>query len=183
MEMLLSSFIKNPRNARYDGEDKDENIVYLFRGSFITNLGWISLTILALFVPFIASLFYPVPGKEFISPDFAFIIVLFWYLAVIGFAYHKFLIWYFNVYIVSDKKVVDIDFHGLLYKNISEAPIRNVEDVTSKVKGSLRMIFNYGYVYIQTAGSQREIEFEDVDNPAKVRDLISDFVVKLRYGR
>ncbi|HDQ88580.1 MAG TPA: PH domain-containing protein [candidate division WWE3 bacterium] len=182
---LLSSFIKNPSKTRYDGEDTDEKILYLFRRSHIVNLKWIFITVFMLFTPFFASLFYGSPlnnGDLILSPELMGISTIFWYLATFGFVLHNFFIWYFNVYIVSSKKIVDIDFHGLLYKNISEAPIKNVEDVTSNVSGLMGTIFNYGYVYIQTSAEKREFEFEDVDNPAKVRDLIADFVERRKNG-
>jgi len=191
----LSSFIKHPKGTRYDGEDKDEHIVYLFRGSFITNLGWIFIAIVMLLLPFALSLI-PSNTSTFISengirgmtasytfsPRFILALLLFWYLATFGFVMHSFLLWFFNVYIVSSKKIIDIDFKGLTYKNISEAPIKNVEDVTSNGSGVLGTIFNYGYVNIQTAANQREFEFENVSNPARVRDLIADFVYKKRNG-
>jgi len=75
-----------------------------------------------------------------------------------------------------------MDFHGLLSKNISEAPLKNVEDVTSNVTGALRVIFNYGHVYIQTSAEKREFDFEDVANPSKVRDLVSDLAMEVRRG-
>ncbi len=77
---------------------------------------------------------------------------------------------------------MDIDFRGLTYKNISEAPIKNIEDVTSNVSGFFGTTFNYGYVDIQTSAEKREFEFENVTNPAKIRDLISDLVEKVKNG-
>jgi hypothetical protein len=90
--------------------------------------------------------------------------------------------WYFNVYIISDKKIVDIDFRGFLYKNISEAPIKNIEDVTSNVSGLFGTTFNFGYVDIQTSAEKREFEFENVSNPSKIRDLIADLVEEVKNG-
>jgi hypothetical protein len=77
---------------------------------------------------------------------------------------------------------VDVDFHGILYKNISEAPLRNVEDVTSNISGALEVIFNYGSVFIQTSAEKREFEFENVKNPSKIRDIISDLVTEMKHG-
>lgn len=77
---------------------------------------------------------------------------------------------------------MDLDFVGLLHKNISETSLHNIEDVTSTVSGALRITFNYGSVFIQTAGETREFEFTDVANPSKVRDILSDIVVKIKKG-
>jgi len=138
-----------------------------------------------LLVPFILSIIYAgiaVNNLPTLSSKLAFILNLFWYLLTFGFVFQNFLNWFFNVYIITNKKIVDMDFHGLLSKNVSEAPLRNVEDVTSNVTGTLRVIFNYGHVYIQTSAEKREFDFEDVANPTKVRDLISDLATEVRHG-
>lgn len=183
MSILLSSFIERPEKTRFDGEDEDEKILYVFRRSFITNFQWIAVAIVMLFVPLVLDTIYANAAiKELpnISRRLAFILNLFWYLGTFGFILQNFLNWFFNVHIVSNKKIVDVDFHGVLSKNISEAAIQNVEDVTSNVTGALRVIFNYGHVFIQTSAEKREFEFEDVANPAKIRDLISDLAVEVR---
>ena len=185
MITLLSSSIKDPTETHYDGEDTGEKILYLFRRSFITNLRWIFSTGIMLLIPFVASLFYESAinnQAQTISPQFAGTIVILWYLVTFGFAFHSFLMWYFNVYIISDKKIVDIDFRGFLYKNISEAPIKNIEDVTSNVSGLFGTTFNFGYVDIQTSAEKREFEFENVSNPSKIRDLIADLVEEVKNG-
>ena len=185
MSILFSSFIQKPKRTSFDGEDRDEYILYVLRRSFITNIGWIATGTLMILVPFVLDIIYAnttANSLPTLSPKLAFILNLFWYLLTLGFIFQCFLNWFFNVYIITNKKVVDMDFHGLLSKNISEAPLRNVEDVTSNVTGALRVIFNYGHVYIQTSAEKREFDFEDVANPSKIRDLISDLAVEVRHG-
>ena len=185
MSILFSSFIQKPKKTSFDGEDKDEHILYVLRRSFITNLGWMSLGTFMLLVPFILDIMYAnatANGLPTLSTKLAFILNLFWYLLTCGLIFQCFLNWFFNVYIITNKKIVDMDFHGLLSKNISEAPLKNVEDVTSNVTGALRVIFNYGHVYIQTSAEKREFDFEDVANPSKVRDLISDLAMEVKRG-
>lgn len=72
---------------------------------------------------------------------------------------------------------MDFDFHGVIFKNIAETTLDNIEDVTSTVRGAFGIIFNIGEVKIQTAAEKPEFEFSHIDNPAAVRDIISDLVV------
>jgi hypothetical protein len=176
--MVLSSCVKDPNKTAYDGMDRDEKVLYVFRRSLITNIPWVSFTLVLVFFPFFA---WPyVSGFLTLPINFEMVITLFWYLFVFGYAFHNFTLWFFNVYIVSSKKIIDIDFHGLLYKDISEATLDNIEDVTSVVKGTFGTIFNIGAVYVQTAGESREFEFTGVDRPAKIRDLIADLKADYR---
>lgn len=179
MFSCFKSILEHPNGITYDGVDADEKILYVMRQSFITNIPWIFMVI----VLSISPMFLLPTLPDFISVSFRLVLVIFWYLVTFGFGFQRFLNWFFNVYIVSDKKIVDVDFHGIMYKNISEAPLRSIEDVTSTVKGFFGVIFNIGDVYIQTAAEQREFEFTNIDNPSKVRDLISDLVAKKRRER
>jgi len=172
--MFYDSFLENPKSITYHGEDSDEQILYVLRQSFILNIPWILGTLLLLLFP---PLIFPLLPK-YIGISFKFSVVLFWYLVLFGYAFQRFINWFFNVYIISDKKIVDVDFHGIMYKKISEATLDSVEDVTSTVKGLTGILFNIGHVYIQTAAENREFEFEGILNPSKVRDIISDLVAK-----
>jgi membrane protein YdbS with pleckstrin-like domain len=180
---LFYSILKKPPHTHVAGEDPDEQILYVFRRSFITNFDWILVTILLLVTPLVASFIFAFASPEtraIVSPQLAFILTLFWYLFTFGFVFQNFINWFFNVYIITSKRVLDLDFIGLLYKNISEAPLTSVEDVTSTVRGTIRVIFNYGTVYVQTAAQQREFQFEDVADPSKVRDIVSDIVTSVK---
>jgi hypothetical protein len=181
MSSLLGTFIKEPKNTKFDGEDDDEDILYIFRRSFITNLDWICIAVVMVITPSIVGGILSFDNIT-VSRSFLFTLSVFWYLATVGFLFQNFTNWFFNVYIITTKRIVDVDFHGILYKNISEAPLKNLEDVTSNISGALEVIFNYGSVFIQTSAEKREFEFESIPNPAKVRDIISDMMTKLREG-
>lgn len=184
MQILYKSFMENPDNATYDGEDADEKTLYVMRKSFITNISWIFqvLGMTALPTVLTAVMFIlPKTGFESVlKPSLVLVLTLFWYLITFGYFLQNFVNWFFNVYIITSKKIIDMDFQGLLYKNISEAPLRNIEDVTSTISGTANTIFNYGSVFIQTSAEKSEFEFEDVDNPSRVRDIISDLVTDIK---
>ena len=174
MLSLFKSILLHPKNIVYEGVDSDEHVVYVFRKSLITTVPWVTACLVMLFLP---NYFVPfLEQSAALNNDFRAILGLFWYLFIFGFFLQSFLNWFFNVYIVTNKKVVDVDFRGLFYSNISEATLDDVEDVTSNVSGALRLVFNFGDVYVQTAAEAREFEFKDVANPAKVRDLIADLI-------
>jgi len=93
---------------------------------------------------------------------------LFWYLTTFAFAFEKFLSWYFDVYIITDERVVDIDFNNLLNKKFSEAKLSMIQDVTSRQIGMGQTMFNYGQVLIQTAAEINELRFDNIPNPDKI---------------
>ena len=175
---MFQSFITEPTNIEYEGKDKDEHIIYIFRKSFIINYFWFLTVIILLVAPlFVVSSIPSYYGAGFITS-----VVAFYYLFTLGYGFVQLSNWFFNVYIISDKKIVDVDLHGIGYKNISEAPIESIEDVTSKISGIFGMTFNIGNIYVQTAAAKTEFEFIDIDNPNYVRDLISDLSAHKKGG-
>jgi membrane protein YdbS with pleckstrin-like domain len=180
---LLSSSLKHPKNVNFEGEDNDEHITYVFRRSFITNFDWIVIAVLLLITPWIAGFLFVITANEetiaLIPTDLVLIAQASWFLFTFGYIFQNFINWFFNLYIITSKRIIDVDFIGLLFKNISEAPLYTIQDVTSEVKGTTKVVFNYGTVHIQTAGERREFQFEDVHNPSYVRDIISDIIIDL----
>ena len=166
---LFHSFEADTKGICFQGMDDDEQVLYVLRRHFITNLTWIVLTFLFLFVPILVSAVL-LPSKFIFSAS------MFWYLFVFGFVIERFLHWFFNIFIITTKKIVDMDFFNLLNRNISETPLRNIEDVTYEITGLPGIVFNYGTVTIQTAAEKREFEFEHLSNPAKIADIVSDLV-------
>lgn len=169
----------------YDGKDADEQIVLVIRRSSITNIPWMLTAFIFAFVPFFVNPFVTsikVDGLQVVSLPLMGSITLFWYLFTFGYFFSCFTNWYFNILLISNKKIVDMDFHGITYKNISETMIDNIEDVTSNISGPIGTIFNIGHIYIQTAAEKREFEFNNIADPSQIRDIISDLVANRKHN-
>ena len=91
-----------------------------------------------------------------------------------AFTFEKFLSWYFNVNIITDQRVIDIDFNNLLDKKFSEAELSAIQDVTSRVIGVGATLFNYGDILIQTAAELNQIIFGKIPNPEKVIKVLKE---------
>lgn len=181
---MFSAYIERPTQCRFEGQDEDEKILLLLRAHPITNLGWITAAILLFIAPFF------VPGilqllnfnLSSVPENFIILSLIISYLLVLVIVFEGFLYWYFNVYIVTDKNIIDVDFHSILFKNIDVAPLRNIEDTAASMGGIFNSIFHYGNVFIQTAGTSRNIDFHSVPRPHHVADFILDEAHKI-YGK
>lgn len=181
---MALSYIENPTGCRFEGQDEHEKILLLLRAHPIVNLSWIVPAAIIFFIPpFFPKVLFLLDFDLSIIPETVILsLVIINYFLVLIIVFEGFLHWYFNVYIVTDKNIIDIDFHSILFKNIDVAPLRNVEDTSSSMGGILNAIFHYGNVVVQTAGSTKNIEFESVPKPHHVADFILDEAHKI-YGR
>lgn len=184
LSLMFSSYIEHPINCRFEGQDTDEKILLLLRAHPITNLKWIISAILLFLGPFFVPTVLRFLNLDLstIPQTFAIVFLIINYLLVLIITFEGFLHWYFNVYIVTEKNIIDVDFHSLLFKNVDVAPLRNIEDTSSSMGGILNSIFHYGHVFIQTAGATKNIDFHSVPRPHYVADFILDEAHKI-YGR
>jgi uncharacterized membrane protein YdbT with pleckstrin-like domain len=171
----VSAFNYFPDKVKFVAADKEEKIVLLLRRHPITNLRWIVLAILMLFAPFFLSFF---PPLTLIPGNFQLVILMSWYMITTAFIIENFINWFFNVDIVTDERLFDVDFINLIYREISEANIDQIQDVTVEVGGAIRTIFNYGDILIQTASEVPRIEFLGIPKPDVVAQILRDLRVE-----
>lgn len=171
----FSAFSLYPDDVDFETKEPEEKIILLLRQHPIVNLKWILIAIVMFFVPSIARAF----GVFSTLPTgFDLVITLAWYLFTMAYALENFLSWYFNVYFVTSLRVIDVDFYNLIYKEVSDANLSKIQDVSYNMGGVARAIFDYGNVFIQTAAEVSEFDFLAVPNPAKVAKIIEDLMSK-----
>lgn len=170
---LLAALVYRPQQVKFESQGKKEAVILLMRRHWVTNIGWILGTLIFLFLPL---LFPSFPLYRLLPQNFRLLSVPIWYLFTFAFFLENFLNWYFNVYLITNERVVDIDFYSLIYKEISDTRIENIQDVTYSMGGLFRTLFNYGNILIQTAAEHPVFEFEAIPNPAWVVQKINEVI-------
>ncbi len=183
----LGALIERPENITFDSQEEGETLYFLMRRHPITNLPWIIAALIFAIAPIVAmSLIQAYFADPFavIPAKYQIIFLIIWYLIVMFFTFESFLIWYYNVYIVTDRRVIDIDFRGLWSKRVSEATLNKVEDVTFETHNFWQILFDYGDIMMQTAAEKTEFEFRAIPKPEMVHDKLTDLVqnYKIRHG-
>lgn len=175
----MSSYCYMPHGIDFLDREPNEEVVLLVRRHPFTNTGWILVTILMVLAP-AAFNFFPI--ISFMPANFQLVAILIWYLLAMAIFIQGFLSWFFSVNIVTNKRVVDVDFVNLIYRKITDAEIGNIEDVTVQMGSVIRTLFDYGDVLIQTAAEIPEVEFEGVPHPDQIDKILSDLRMKNRVS-
>ena len=172
----LTAFAVNPKDVRFETQEEAEKVILFLRQHFIVNVPWILITLFLFITPTVIfpRLFHAVSLNVTLPASYYVIGTIFWYLATFGFALASFIGWFFNIYIVTDERIVDIDFLYLLYKKFSEAELAKIQDIHYTSGGILATIFNYGDVVVETAGEAPNIIFEAIPFPEKVVETIRE---------
>lgn len=165
----LSAFCYQPKKARFETQESTEEIVLLLRRHPLTNLPWVLAALALALAPTVFAWF---PLYTDLPLRFQTGTVVLWYFLTSAVAITGALTWFFNVNIVTNQRILDVDFYTLLYREISDARIDKIQEVTYKVGGLGGTLFDYGDVLIQTAGAIPNFEFEAVPHPGSVARIL-----------
>lgn len=168
--MMLASYISKPLGLHFETQARNEDIVLLLRRHPITQISWLLFALGLVFIPlfFVPLILELGVLPEFITFNLIIYVLFIWYLSLFGYALMSFLLWFFDVDLVTNRRLIDIKFPYLLSKEETATRITQLEDITFRRTGFIRTTFNFGDVYIQTAGARQNINFMDVPEPAGV---------------
>jgi uncharacterized membrane protein YdbT with pleckstrin-like domain len=177
----LSSYAELPRGVRFETQEKEETVELFLRQHPIVNIPWIALAAFLLLIPsFFPYILQAVKLPISLPLNYMFVAGVFWYVATFGFILTNLMHWFFNIYIVTDERLVDIDFYFLLYKHFSEAELSKIQDISYTSSGILPTLLNYGNVTIQTASELPTLDFEMVPHPEKIVEKIRELSERIK---
>jgi len=174
-----SSFISFPANTTFLGKEKDENVILVIRSHWMSYFKYIASAVLVLILPTVIALFIPTLNTNIMLLISIFLMSI---LLAMSLGIYSFLMWYYNVNIITDRRVIDIDFKSIFSHTSSEARLEKIEDVTSQQSESFTNILDIGTVHIQTAGTNAFIEFDNIPKPREVQDILSDLLELANKG-
>jgi hypothetical protein len=180
MVHLFTSYCEKPDDITFENQDDDENVLLFIRKDLITNLPWIITGFFLILIPLlimpVLSLFH-IPSFVF-PQNYLFVLTVFYYLLIATFLFINFITWYFNLDIVTEKRILDISFEGIVYKNVAATKLTLVQDVSYTQIGVIRTIFDYGDVLIQTAGTVDNFIFDAVPRPEDAVHVVENLIGK-----
>ena len=172
---LFPAFFDSPTGMKYGDLDEGETMELVLRQHWIKNIHWIIVTVIGFLAPVAVLLVDSLSGVNFL-PKIPERVVMegftLWFLFILAYATQNFLYWYFNVYIVTNLHIIDVDFNSLLSKKVTEAQFADIESVSSQISGALQTFYNFGDVVIETASKDMKIKFEGVPRPDAVVNKI-----------
>lgn len=162
---------------RFADQEEDESIELLLRRHFITNVPWIFLSFTGIFIPIIVLNLNTLLGvlrADRIPGNIVLASLILWYLFLLAFVISRLLHWYFNIYIVTNKHLVDINFYNLLNRDFTEVRLDDIQSSKSQIQGIIGSLFHYGDVIVETAAERQHIDFHSVPKPDAVKERIQD---------
>jgi len=168
---VFHAFCLRPK-IKFEGQNSQEEIILVLRAHPATQIYWVINGLILIIILVLLNFIFP----SFLNFARILFLNIFGLGIIFSYLWFNFISWYFNVGIVTNQRIVDIDFHNVLYKEVTIAILSKVEDVTSKTGGFFSAIFDYGNVFVQTAGTEANIEFLNIPKPAQVSKIINQLI-------
>lgn len=80
--------------------------------------------------------------------------------------------WYWQVFIITSQRIIDIDQKGIFQKVVSDIPLTKIEDVFYKIKGFWQTVTRIGTVSVILDDNKTKIKIENIAQPRKIQQLI-----------
>lgn len=175
-----SFFMSFPRDLSFIGKEQNENVILIIRSHWIIYFPYIFSAIVIFLATAALTSLTPQISRNISLLISIWIMSILTSLSILVYAYIR---WFYNVNIVTDKRVIDLDFTSLLSHTSSEARLDKIEDITHKQIGLISSLFDIGTLYIQTAGAKAEIEFDYIPRPRDVQDILYDLLDSKHEGK
>lgn len=160
--------------------EKDEEIILEVRKHWFFWLTEIFLSIVfALFPIFLINilLFLGLKFNTHVGCLFLFFYSL-WFLTIWILIFVFWTNQYLDLWLVTNHKIFAIEQHGLFKREVSVIHYKNIQDITYDVKGLVPSIFNFGDLYVQTAGMKTKFGIKGIKNPYIVQKKLNEILLR-----
>ena len=176
----LASYCENPSHILLQGENITATIKLFVRAHIVTNVPWILTTFVLFLIPLLIQTLIVITNADIstLPANFLTIFLLLYYLIALTYVFINFITWFYNIIIITNTEIVDIDYSEVIYHDVAATNVNLIEDVNYIQSGFIRGLFNFGDVFVQTAGGKENIEAHAIPQPAKITRIILDFIGK-----
>ncbi len=165
---------KTDEDKLFPSQEKEEKVFLLIRKHWFNYVPFAGIGLIMI-IPAILGIYYFFVYSQSIDGllGISFIMLMSMYLLfAIGLQLYGFVSYYLDVYIVTDRRIVDIDQAGFFHRQISELHLHQVQDVNARINGIFPTLLHFGDVLIQTAGERENFQFLSIPNPYLVAKRI-----------
>lgn len=152
----------------------DEQVLRVVHKHWFVMVGPIVTFVILVLAPVIVLVLLPLITKGMDQVQIGVLVNFSLSLYVLVLVVFVFLIWmdfYLDMWIITSKRVIDIEQRGLFSREISEIPLVHIQDITMEVNGIMRTFLKFGTIRLQTAG-EREFAIRDIPHLYEIKDLI-----------
>jgi len=151
----------------YFEQQKDEEIIEVIRKSL-----WIVLPVLikafSLSLPAVYTLiYYDIPILT--------VAALGWLVFILAYVFYNWIIWFYDVYIITSERVIEVKQGSLFSKEVNELSLDKIQDVSYSIDGFHSSFLGFGTVVVYSSGTLR-ISLRSIPGPKETQQMILELM-------
>lgn len=148
---------------------ENEKIISVVHRHWIVVARKMTLIILLL-IPLIGILFFVSYAPQRVVGLILYAVTIY-FLFVLFLAFRSWVDYYLDMWILTDKRLIDIEQTGLFQREVSEIPLFRIQDMTVSIPGFTATFLKFGTITVQTAG-EKDFYIPDIPRVYEIKDLI-----------
>lgn len=164
-----------PQGVRFDRKDHDEEVIMITRKHWTA---FVAHIFTALFLPLIPiGLLLLSSNNDAYGKSTIYLGLFVASLVIsINILVTALIQWYYNVSIITDKRIVSLKVVTIFHHSYTEILWRKIQDVGHDTVGPFSYLFDVGSLYIDTAGEGIDLTLTFIPKPRDVQDVINNLV-------
>lgn len=155
--------------------EKDEKVIKVVRKHWFAIFVEMLVILFMIFLPII--FFGIIENLLLINPSpkniFLFLFLYAIYLIIIWILiFVSWIDYYLDVWIITNKRIIDIDQKGLFHREIASLRLDDVQDIKIEIFGVIQTLLKVGDLHVQTASPNKEFILYQANNPENVKNVI-----------
>ncbi|HSX41342.1 MAG TPA: PH domain-containing protein [Candidatus Saccharimonadales bacterium] len=151
----------------FPGQHPDEKVTYVFRQHPIVMRKQLIYGLLAIVVAEVPLLVLPPSAFDLCLKIFLAaiaVVIAFWFYTWIG--------WHYSIYIVTDRRLIDIRQKGFFNRKVSEVGFDKIQSINYHIKGFQAAVLKFGDITVQTYTSDWVLK--SVSHPVEAHTRLMD---------
>lgn len=80
--------------------------------------------------------------------------------------------YYLDVWVITNKRLIDVEQKGFFHREVSTVSFDNVEDISVVVRGIIPTFLKFGEIRVQTAAEAREFVMRMAADPTNIKNTL-----------
>ncbi len=82
--------------------------------------------------------------------------------------------YFLNVIVISNERIYEIKQRGFFRREVGSFGLDRIQNITTTQKGVIATMFNFGDLYIETAGENENLNMLTIPNPSELKQFINE---------
>lgn len=180
--MALFDFLQQTSYS-FEGKKENEYVKTFIHRHWYTVVSRLAILVVFSFAPLFI---FAVIGQYITENGFIAVFALLWTCLIMVcwlLFFYNLMMYTLDSWLVTNMRIINSVQKGFFNRTVSELSISNIQDVSIKIDGATATMLNYGDIEVQTAGGDRHFIFQQIPNPAGVKDAIIAAVDEHKHNR